>query len=155
MAFFRIFSFVSLLLLLISCASKPPVTFVEAQEEGGAWKVIHLHNNYGLFRKKNQEVWNRVTDVLSKREYRLEERDATSGYIRTSWKNLLPTEDNDKQYRSRIIVKMLGRIWHTAQIKVVVQWWDDGSDAWISGYDSALIEDIYNDLQGRIGSSVR
>lgn len=156
MSWFRIISILSVFFLIISCASNPPATFVEAQDEGGVWKSIRLHSNYGLFRNKNQEVWNRIFDVLSKRAYRLEERDPISGYIRTSWKNMLLADDKeDKKYRSRIIVKMLGNVWHTAQVKIEVQWRDNHKDAWITGYDSALVEDIYNDLQGRIGTSVR
>ncbi len=156
MPFTKMMSFISVLLLLVSCvASDPPKTFVEAPDETGAWKTINLHNNYGLFRNKNQEVWLRVVDVLSKKKYRFEEQDDVSGYIRTSWKNQLFVDDSEKQYRSRVIIKMIGRRWHTAQLKVETQWRDNTGESWVTGYDSSILEDIEKDLQGRIGTSVK
>ncbi|OQY55479.1 MAG: hypothetical protein DRR08_04390 [Candidatus Parabeggiatoa sp. nov. 2] len=155
MSYVKIISFISALLLIVSCASGgPPKTFVEANNESG-WKTIHLHGNYGLFRNKNQEVWQRVVDILSKKKYRFEERDNVSGYIRTSWKNRLFTDDSEKQYRSRVIIKMVGRRWHTAQLKVETQWRDNTGDSWVTGYDSSILEEIEKDLQGRVGTSVR
>jgi len=150
MPFFRIIFFISILFLLIGCASKPS-TFVETYDEKGVWKAVHLHNHYGFFANKNQEVWRRVIDVLSEK-YDLEVLDKTSGYIRTSWKYLLHN-DEDKKYRSRVIIKMLGNVWHTVKLKTEAQWLDD--EVWITGYDTAVLEEIYKDIQGRIGISVR
>lgn len=137
-------------IFLLSCSTTRPPNFVENLDEAGAWKSIYLHNRYGLFVDKNQEVWRRVVDVLSEK-YDLEVLDRTSGYIRTSWKYLLP--DDDRKYRSRVIVKMLGGVWHTAKLKTETQLLDDG--VWILGYDTAILEEIYKDFQGRIGTSVR
>ena len=152
MARYRITFLISVLLLVISCASNPP-TFVETHDETGVWKAVHLHSHYGIFANKNQEVWRRVVDILSEK-YDLEVLDRTSGYIRTSWKYLLPT-DSDKKYRSRIIIKMLGNVWHTAKLKTEAQLWDDSHETWITGYDTAVLEEVYKDVQGRIGTSVR
>jgi hypothetical protein len=138
-----------IIILLSSCATKPP-TFVEDNDETNVWKSIRLHSNYGIFVDKNQEIWRRVVDMLSEK-YDLEVLDKTSGYIRTTWKDLSP--DSDNQYRSRIIVKMLGNVWHTAKLKTEAQLFEKGT--WIAGYDSIVLEEIYKDFQGRIGISVR
>ncbi len=148
MKFIKLIIFVNIFLL--SCATTKPPTFVESNDEAGAWKSIYLHNQYGIFVDKNKEVWRRVVDVLSEK-YDLEVLDKTSGYIRTSWKYLTP--DDDKKYRSRVIVKMLGNVWHTTKLKTEAQLFEDGT--WIVGYDTAILEEIYKDFQGRIGTSVR
>jgi hypothetical protein len=153
MKFSKIIFIISILTLFIGCASKPS-TFVETHDEVGVWKSIQLHGNYGMFRNRNREVWRRVIDILSEK-YDLEVLDRTSGYIRTSWKYLLDRDDSDKKYRSRVIIKMLGNIWHTAKLKTEAQWFDDGNDSWITGYDSVILEEIYKDVQGRIGTSIR
>ena len=145
------------LLLVVSCTSMPPKTFVETPDDALSLKVIYLHDNYGFFRFKNDEVWFRVLDVLSKRKFRLEEQDKQSGYIRTFWQ-YLPASDseNNQTYRSRVIIKMQGRrVWRSAQLKVESEWWDNNRNAWIKGYDSEILDDIYQVLQGRIGLSVK
>ncbi len=147
----RIIYCIIILMFLVGCASKPP-TFVETNDENGAWKSINLHNNYGFFRNKNQEIWRRVIDILSEK-YDLEVLDRTSGYIRTAWKYRL--NNTDRNYRSRVVIKMLGNIWHTAKLKAEAQWREDDDEVWINGYDNVVLEEIYKDIQGRIGTSMR
>ncbi|MDM8564493.1 hypothetical protein QUF74_02460 [Candidatus Halobeggiatoa sp. HSG11] len=134
--------------ILFSCASQP-LTFIESKNEEGMWKSIPLHSRYGMFVNKNKEVWRRVVDILSEK-YDLEILDKTSGYIRTSWKSL---PSDDKKYRSRVIIKMLGNVWHTARLKTEAQLLD--GETWLVGYDKVILEEIYKDLQGRVGTSVR
>ncbi|HHB91751.1 MAG TPA: hypothetical protein ENK59_00875 [Thioploca sp.] len=146
----KLIKLIIIISLLLSCATTKPPTFIESHDEAGVWKSIYLHNHYGVFTDKNKEVWRRVVDVLSEK-YDLEVLDKTSGYIRTSWKYMLPDEDN--KYRSRVIIKMLGNVWHTTKLKTEAQLFENGT--WITGYDTAILEEIYKDLQGRIGTSVR
>lgn len=135
---------------LISCGVNKPQNFIKTQEQG-VWRSVNLHNNYGLFRPKNPEVWRRVIDVLSEK-YDIIMSDMASGYIRTDWKKMTVT---DKQYQTRVIAKMQGRIWHTAKLKIEARWRADNDNAWIIGYDKAVLNDIYRDIQGRLGTSVR
>ncbi len=145
-----------LLLLVVSCTSTPPKTFVETQDDSLSFKVIQLHNNYGFFRHKNSEVWGRVVDVLYNRKFRLEEQDKRSGYIRTFWKDSVSDNDSTQKYHSRVIIKMQGRgSWQTAQLKIESEWWDNNREAWIKGYDTDLLDEIYQVLQGRIGLTVK
>lgn len=144
-----------LLLLVVSCMSLPPKTFVETQDDSLSFKVIQLHDNYGLLSYKNNEVWSRIVEVLSKRQFSFEEEDKRSGYIRTAWK-YLADNDSSQKYRSRVVIKMLGRrVWRSAQLKIESEWWDNNRDAWIKGYDSEILDEIYQVLQGRIGLSVK
>lgn len=152
MSLFKKILLVTILLIMISCTSVTPPTFVETHDETGNWQAIHLHNNYGFFQDKNQQVWQRVVDVLAEK-YELEVLDQASGYIRTAWKSLL--EADGKKYRSRITLKMQGTIWHTAKLKTEAQWWDNHKKTWLSGYDTAILETISQDLQGRIGTTIK
>ena len=150
----KLISIILLLFLVVSCTSTPPKTFVETPDESLSFKVIQLHNNYGFFRHKNSEVWGRVLDVLYKRKFRLEEQDKRSGYIRTFWQDSV--SDSEQKYRSRVIIKMQGRgSWQTAQLKIESEWWDNNREAWIQGYDTDLLDEIYQVLQGRIGLTVK
>jgi hypothetical protein len=47
------------------------------------------------------------------------------------------------------------RSWRSAQLKIESEWWDNNRDVWIKGYDSAILDEIYQVLQGRIGLSVK
>jgi hypothetical protein len=152
MLFLQKILLITILLIMTSCTSVTPATFVETPDETSNWQAIHLHNNYGFFQNKNQQVWQRVVDILSEK-YDLEVIDQTSGYIRTAWKSHIETDD--EKYRSRITLKMQGTIWHTAKLKSEAQWWDSKKKTWLTGYDTAILEEIYQDLQGRIGTTVK
>lgn len=153
---FKILSHISFIVFVsffvISCSAIKPRGFVKSHD-GGVWRSVHLHGNYGLFRPKNQEVWHRVVDILSEK-YDIKMLDRTSGYIRTDWKNM-PVHNGEKQYQTRIIMKMQGRIWHTAKMKTEARWRADGDDPWITGYDTVILDEMYRDIQGRLGTSVR
>jgi hypothetical protein len=152
MLFLQKILFITIMLIMIGCTSVTPVTFVETPDETGSWQAIHLHNNYGFFQNKNQQIWRRAIDILSEK-YDLEVIDQVSGYIRTAWKSHLETDD--QKYRSRITLKMQGTTWHTAKLKSEAQWWDNSKKAWLTGYDTAILNEIYQDLQGRIGTTIK
>jgi hypothetical protein len=76
-----------------------------------------------------------------------------SGYVRTSYK--FTTISNGKQrdnYRSRIVAKF-NPDWSVLQVKSESGWLEDRN--WIDGYDTQILNDIYMDLQGRIGRVTR
>ena len=152
MLFLQKIPLITTMLIMMSCTSVPPATFVETPNETGHWQAIYLHNNYGFFQNKNQQVWQRVVDILSEK-YDLEVIDQASGYLRTAWKSHLDT--NEQKYRSRITLKMQGTIWHTAKLKGEAQWWDNQKQTWLTGYDTAILDETYQDLQGRIGTTVK
>jgi len=128
-----------------------PSTFIENNNEAENWKIIYLHDNYGMFTDKNKEVWRRIIDTLSK-TYKLEVLDKASGYISTSWKYIsLTLNNNDKQkYRSRVTIKMLGNVWHMVKFKIESQL-SFVNDTWLTGYDIAVLEKTYKDLQDSVG----
>ncbi len=141
------------LLLFLGCAVSKPINFIETNGENRIWKTINLHNNYSIFSNKNYEVWQRIVDILSK-EYTFKVEDRTSGYIKTAWKNI--STNRYERYRNRIFVKMSGnQIWSKAKMKVETEWWDDSEEKWITGYDKNILSELYKDLQGRVGTSIK
>jgi len=133
-------------ILLVGCAQviKPPATFLRTFDEPGTWKSIEVRE--GLTK---DQLWRLVVDALAQK-FDMEVLDKESGYIRTSWKYTYVIEEKIiENYRSRIIIKFLGEAWNTLQVKSEANWMEKGG--WILGYDTRLLEDVYGDIQGRIG----
>ncbi len=135
---------ISFLVLVSGCAT-PPKTFIKTFDEPGIWKAVELREGLG-----KDEVWRLVVDTLSQR-YDLEVLQKESGYIRTSWQYTIVTPRGriSPEYRSRIVIKFLGDDWKTAQVKCESNWYEEGG--WVMGYDTRILEDVYGDLQGKIG----
>ena len=126
--------------------SKQPKTFVKTFDEPGVWKAIEIRDDLA-----KDQMWRLVVDTVSQR-HDLEVLEKESGYLRTSWKYTYITPrvgSISEKYRSRIVVKFLGDNWKTVQVKCESNWLDRGG--WVMGYDTRILEDIYGDLQGKIG----
>jgi hypothetical protein len=137
----------STVLLAVGCFSMMPSTFVRTHDEPGIWKSIEIKD--GLAK---DDVWRTVVDALSQK-YDLEVIEKESGYLRTSWKYtyVQPGQNSvSDRYRSRIVAKFMGDKWDVVQVKCESEWLEPNS-GWIMGYDSRLLEDVFGDLQGRVG----
>jgi hypothetical protein len=132
-----------LFLFWIGCAPLPP-HFIRTMDEPGTWKSIEVRDGM-----TKDEVWRVIVDALSQK-FDLEVLEKDSGYVRTSWKHTYMVRGHiSERYRARIIVKMLGSDWKTLQVKCEANWL--AKHGWMMGYDSRLLEDVFGDLQGRIG----
>jgi len=139
-----------ILLIFCSCVSYPPTTFVKTYDEPGMWKSIEIKDGID---KPN--LWRTIVDALTQ-QFDLEVLDKDSGYLRTSWKYTYIQQGLVNQnYRSRIVLKFVGDDWKVVQVKCESNWLQSGgfgaAAGWILGYDSKLLEDVYGDLQGRVG----
>ena len=135
----------ALMCLVIAGCTSPPQTFKATQDEAGVWKTLEIRE--GL---TNEQVWQIFVDTLSQK-YDFEVIQKDGGYIRTSWK--FTYVDGDKisdRYRTRFVVKLSGAPqWDKAQLKCESNWLED--DGWITGYDARLLDEMYGDIQGKIG----
>jgi hypothetical protein len=130
-------------------AQHPPETFVKTFDEPGTWKSVEVREELS-----KDALWRALVDGLSQ-SFDLEVLDKESGYIRTSWKyNYVILDRVTDRYRSRMIVKCRDENWGTIQVKCEANWLE-GDRGWIVGYDTRLLEDVYGDLQGRVGRSRR
>jgi hypothetical protein len=113
-------------------------------DEPGTWRSIEVREGMA-----KDDIWRVMVDGLSQK-FDLEVLDKESGYLRTSWKYTFIVRGHiSERYRARIIVKATGADWKTVQVKSEANWLAKGG--WMMGYDSRLLEDVYGDLQGRIG----
>ncbi len=131
-------------LLLVGCTTAPK-TFMRTQDEPGIWKTVEIREGLG-----NDKIWEVLVDTLSQK-YDLEVLERDAGYIRSSWKySYFSGQQVVDRYRSRVVVKVKGTPdWDTVQVKCESNWLDDRG--WILGYDTRLLEDIYGDIQGKLG----
>ena len=137
---------VSFLCLFTGCMA-PPASFMRTHDDPGIWKSIDVRE--GLLK---DDLWRTVVDTLSQK-YDLEVITKDSGYVRTSWKYTYIIPDRNivsDRYRSRIIVKFSGEAWNVLQVKCESNWLEPKA-GWVLGYDTRLLEDVYGDLQGRVG----
>ncbi|MFA5260937.1 MAG: hypothetical protein WC450_06910 [Candidatus Omnitrophota bacterium] len=133
-----------LALVLAGCTSAPK-TFMRTHDEPGIWKTVEIREEM-----ENDKIWEVLVDTLSQK-YDLEVVERGSGYIRSSWKySYFSGQKVIDRYRSRVVVKIKGTpVWDTVQVKCESNWLDN--KGWILGYDTLLLEDIYGDIQGKLG----
>jgi hypothetical protein len=133
-------------LLAFGCAKAgPPASFT--RNEAGVWRSIEVRD--GVARP---QLWSTIVDAISSK-FDIEVVDRESGYVRTSYKLTTITSSKIRgNYRSRIVAKF-NTDWSVLQVKSESGWLEDGS--WVEGYDSQVLNDIYTDLQGRIGRVTR
>jgi len=140
---------------IVACiTSYPPATFIQTFDEPGMWKSVEIKDGM-----EKEVTWRTIVDALT-HHYDLEVIDKDSGYLRTSWKYTYIQEGIVNQnYRSRIVLKFVGDDWKVLQVKCESNWLSSGGlgepSGWILGYDSKLLEDVYGDIQGRVGRTRR
>jgi hypothetical protein len=145
---FRGIIILALSLFVISCGLKPPASFVKTFDEAGTWKTVEVREGMD-----KSEMWRLIVDTLTQK-YDLEVVQKDSGYIRTSWKyTYVVSETIVENYRSRIVVKVLGEDWKSLQVKCESNWLS--KRGWEIGYDIRLLQDAFSDIQGRVGRVVR
>ena len=131
-------------LLSISCTASRPKTFIVSHDQTANWRVIEVRKDINA----REKVWNTIVDTIATK-YDLEVIERDSGYLRTSWKyTYMIRQSVSDKYRSRLVVK-LNQESTQAKIKIESNWLS--SSGWVGGYDTALLEDVYSDLQGKIG----
>jgi hypothetical protein len=152
---------VAVALVQVGCGgSKRPTSFVMTPNESGIWKSIEVREG-----ATRAVLWSTVVDALSSK-FDIEVLDKESGYVRTGWNSTIVTSGgggggsisrlgarsaakaSENRYRSRIMTKF-NADFSVLQIKSEANWLDEGN--WVVGYDTLILDDIYGDLQGRIG----
>ena len=140
----KVFLTVLLASIIFAACASPPKTFIKTYDEPGIWKTIDIRDNM-----EKDRIWRLLVDTLSQK-YDLEVLEQDSGYLRTSWKyTYIRGGAISNRYRSRIVVKLPDEDWSLAQIKAESNWLED--EGWVPGYDTRLLEDVYGDIQGKLG----
>lgn len=120
-----------------------PTNFVEGYD--GNWKVIEVRPGM-----EQNVLWQTTIDAVAT-QFDMESLDAQSGYLRTGWKTGYGFNSTDKSYES-YRVRVTGKFepgFTRLRIKAEAEWNS------VRGFDKALTQEVYTDLQGRIGRVVR
>lgn len=150
-----LFSVGALGALSLACATAvkaPPTSFVKTFDDSSTWKTIEVRDD--LVGKP--DVWRMIVDTVALK-YDLEVIEKDSGYLRSTWKyTTTGRKDSSSRvvvdnYRSRVIIKMDGN--GKARVKSESSWL--GDLGWEMGYDTIVQQEVYSDLQGKIGRVTR
>lgn len=93
-----------------------------------------------------------ATDLLTQK-YSVDVSDQHAGFLMTPWQaTLLRDGAPDLRYRTRVMIRFVGDDWKQVSVRSQANWQPEGNaDEWIIGYDSKILDDVANDLSGRIG----
>ena len=127
--------------LLAGCAT--PKTFVKTLEP--TWTSIEVRSDIPY-----EKAWDTVVDLMVKR-FDLEILSKEDGYIRTGWLYTW-TGKVMENYRVRVTIKFAPD--HTkVEVKSEAEY--GGQGAWVTGYDTRLLETLKSDIMGSIGRTTR
>lgn len=140
-----LFSIVSIaLLFLFSLGCKrAPEYFVAG--DSGQWKIIELNET-----TTDKQKWQTVVDIVATK-LDIETLDETSGYIRTGWKigyGFTPGDSTYNIYRVRATIKFEPGF---KRIRIKTEAIYNN----VTGFDNRLLNDIVQDIQGRLGRTVK
>lgn len=139
--------------LSMACATAParPTSFVRTFDDSTAWKTVEVRED--LIGKP--DVWRMIVDTVALK-YDLEVIEKDSGYLRTTWKfTASGRQDGTSRmvvdnYRSRVIIKLDA---HQVRLKSESSWLAQAG--WENGYDTVLQQEVYSDIQGKVGRVTR
>lgn len=128
--------------ILLGCA-RAPEYFVAG--DSGEWKIIEINDSVN-----EKQKWQTVVDIVATK-LDIETLDETSGYIRTGWKIGYGFSQGDKSfntYRVRATIKFEPGF-KRLRIKTEAIYNN------VSGLDNRLLNDVVQDVQGRLGRTVK
>lgn len=129
---------IGLLVVIAGCA---PTSFVRTAEAD--WRVVEFRPGLG-----RDQAWSTIADTISLK-HDIEMMDKDSGYIRTGWMYTQHGSEKER-YRTRILAKIVPDN-DRVRVRTVAQWLDPWSGFWVVGTDTAELEDVWGDIEGRVG----
>jgi len=97
------------------------------------------------------KAFGEVLDVIGKR-FELDMISKDSGYLRTNWIYTWNTKGRyNEKYRTRVIIKFSA---DRTKVDIKSEAEFGGEPRWIKGFDTALLSQIKQDIQGVVGRTV-
>ena len=97
------------------------------------------------------KAFGEVMDVVGKR-FELDMISKDSGYIRTNWIYTWNTKRKyNEKYRTRVIIKFSA---DRTKVDIKSEAEFGGEPRWVKGFDTALLSQIKQDIQGVVGRTV-
>jgi hypothetical protein len=131
----------------IAPAVGPPPTFVATTSDVRGTRLIDVRDGTA-----KAAAFKAATDVLGKR-YSVDVSDERAGFLMTPWQaSFMRDGAPDLRYRTRVMIRFLGDDWKQVSVRAQANWQRLGTnDEWEVGYDTQVLDDVSNDLAGRIG----
>jgi hypothetical protein len=125
----------------------PPPTFIASTSDVRGTRIIEVRDG-----TTKAVAFKAATDVLAKR-YSVDVSDEHAGFLMTPWQaSFMRDGAPDLRYRTRVMIRFLGDDWKQVSVRAQANWQRVGaSDDWDVGYDTQVLDDVSNDLAGRIG----
>lgn len=123
----------------------PPPTFSRTTADLKVSRLIDVRE--GMTNKTT--LFRAASDVLSSK-YSIDVSDLKAGFLMTPWQaSFARAGMPDLRYRTRVIVRFVGEDWKQVLVRAEANWQRD--DEWDVGVDTALLDEVVNDIRNRIG----
>jgi hypothetical protein len=125
----------------------PPSTFVLTTSDVRSTRLIEVRDGVS-----KTAAFKAATDLLTQ-NYSVDVSDQRSGFLMTPWQaTFLRDGAPDLRYRTRVMIRFLGDDWRQVSVRSQANWQREGAvDEWDIGYDTKILDDVANELSGRIG----
>lgn len=142
---FTVLSIAIIAVLVNSCGVSAPRSFQKAVD-GGTWSSVMIRDGLSY-----DKAFGEVMDVIGKR-FELDMISKDSGYLRTNWIYTWNTKGRyNEKYRTRVIIKFSA---DRTKVDIKSEAEFGGEPRWIKGFDTALLSQIKQDIQGVVGRTV-
>lgn len=125
----------------------PPPTFVQTTSDVRSTRLIEVRDGI-----TKTAAFKAATDLLTQK-FSVDVSDQHAGFLMTPWQaTFLRDGAPDLRYRTRVMIRFVGDDWKQVSVRSQANWQPEGNaDEWIIGYDTKILDDVANDLSGRIG----
>jgi hypothetical protein len=125
----------------------PPPTFVQTTSDVRSTRLIEVRDGI-----TKTAAFKAATDLLTQ-NYSVDVTDQHAGFLMTPWQaTFLRDGAPDLRYRTRVMIRFVGDDWKQVSVRSQANWQPEGNvDEWIIGYDTKILDNVANDLSGRIG----
>lgn len=131
----------------IAPVAGPPPTFVQSTSDVRSTRLLEVKDGV-----TKTAAFKAATDLLTQ-NFSVDVSDQHAGFLMTPWQATFVRDGApDLRYRTRVMIRFLGDDWKQVSVRSQANWQREGTvDEWIVGYDTKILDDVANDLSGRIG----
>ena len=141
---FRVLLLFALVATLFSCRSSKPAGY---KTDSGGISVIHLNESIPY-----ERAYNSVIEAVASK-YDLEFLDKDAGYGRTKWIYTLNDKGKyNKKYRVQVSFKFS---YDKTRLTLKADAQYGGESKWVNGYDSDVLKQLKQDIEGTVGITTR
>jgi len=139
---FSFFTLIGLVILLQSCGSSKPSSFIQATD-GGTWTSILIREDLNY-----DKAFDEVLDICAKR-FEMDLISKEGGYGRSQWIYTWNDKSKyNKKYRTRVVFKFSP---DKTKVDIKTEAEYGGEPRWKKGFDTLLLQTMKQDIMGVVG----